>query len=342
MEQELAQVWEELLGVEPIGATDDFFDLGGHSLLAVRLLSVVEERLGMRLPLARFFEGPTVAGMAAALQREGGVSRSSPLVPLVASGSRLPFFCVHPLGGYVFCYRKLANALDADQPFYALQARGLEVDEEPHRSFADMVSFYVEAVREAQPNGPYLLGGWSYGAQVAFDMACALEAAGEEVSALVLIDGESFDRIDEADLLAEVQPHRMLTAIANQLAIPVDAAELERLGTDRAVACVAELAGPALTEAGVRRVLEVATANLAAGLGHVSRRYAGPIAVVRGSAEHRREQALGPDLGWAALSEGPITTHTVPGDHYAMLYEPNVAALARTLRGILLPANERR
>ncbi|MEA2691482.1 MAG: hypothetical protein QOJ16_869, partial [Acidobacteriota bacterium] len=163
----LAGLFSEVLGLPSgVGVTASFFDLGGHSLLAVRLMSGIKREFGRDLPLSCLFEAPTVERLAILLHAEGTAEAPwSPLVPLTArdaAAGRQPFFCIHPVGGSVFCYRELAAALGPGQPFLALQARGLSAGEPPFERIEEMAAAYVEAVRATQPAGPYLLGGWSF------------------------------------------------------------------------------------------------------------------------------------------------------------------------------------
>ena len=141
------------------------------------------------------------------------VSSSSPLVPIQPHGSERPFFCVHPVSGNVLCYRALARRLGAQQPFYALQARGLDDGQEPQTQVEAMAGDYLEAVRTVQSHGPYLLGGWSIGGLIALEMARQLQAQGEEVRLLALFDTkapnaeEESEVIDDASLLASFALH---------------------------------------------------------------------------------------------------------------------------------------
>ena len=169
-ELRLARLWEELLDVHPVGVTDNFFDLGGHSLLAVRLQLRVQEEFGPELPLAILFQESTIEALARRLRGPAPAAAWSPLVPIQVGGGEPPF-CVHPVGGHVGCYAPLARHLGSDQPFYGLQAAGLEGDQEPGDEVEAMAARYLAAVRAVQPHGPYRLGGWSFGGLVAFAMA---------------------------------------------------------------------------------------------------------------------------------------------------------------------------
>jgi pimeloyl-ACP methyl ester carboxylesterase len=227
VELRLAAIWEDLLGVTP-GARDSFFSLGGHSLLAVRLMSRIARDLGQQLPLSVLFQAPTLEGLAAVLRARGCTlaSSGSPLVTLAAGGAGAPFFCVHPIGGSVFCYLDLARRLGGGRPFYALEARGLQAGEEPGGSVEEMAGRYLAAVRAVQPVGPYLLGGWSFGALVALEMARRLEEQGERVALLALFD--------PTDLSADgPAPPDDELALLRVLALDLDGLAGERRGATR-------------------------------------------------------------------------------------------------------------
>lgn len=188
LELKLLRIWERVLAVGPIGIDDNFFELGGHSLLAVRLFTHIEKSFGRNLPLATLFQAPTVRLLAQVLRKEGWSAPWSSLVVLQNGGKRTPFFCVHAAGGNVLEYHPLARLVGPDQPFYGLQAQGLDGNQSPHTTIKDMAAHYIKEMREVQPEGPYLIGGRSSGGTVAFEMACQLAADGEQVGLLALLD----------------------------------------------------------------------------------------------------------------------------------------------------------
>ena len=181
-------LWEEVLSIRPIGVTDNFFELGGHSLLAVRLFALIDKRLGKKLPLAALFRGATVEGLANIVRQNCSPEAPSSLVPIQPRGNKRPLFLVHPAGGHVFPFVGLAQCLGPDQPCYGLQARGVDKSQEPHTRIEDMAACYIEAIRSVQSEGPYLLGGWSMGGEIAFEMAQQLHAQGQHVALLALLD----------------------------------------------------------------------------------------------------------------------------------------------------------
>jgi aspartate racemase len=188
IEERLAHLWEHVLSVPRIGIGDNFFELGGHSLLALRLMRRLEHDLGRNLPPAILFQAPTIEKLAAVLRNEEGAARWCSLVPIQPEGSKPPFFCVHGLGGHVLRFGALAHHLGNDRPFYGIQAYGLAGGNAPHTSVEEMAAHYVSEIRKMQPEGPYLLGGYSFGGAVAYEMARQLSTKNQPVAFLALLD----------------------------------------------------------------------------------------------------------------------------------------------------------
>lgn len=188
LDAQLIAIWEELIPTRPIGIRDNFFDLGGHSLLAVRLLALIEERLGERLSFGDLYEGATIEALTAVLldQQRAGAS-VTPLMAIHPSGTKQPLFFFHGdfAGGGFYC-RNLAREIGADRPFYAVHPHGLDGNEPP-RNIEDMVASRLAEIRSIQPHGPYHFGGYCNGALAAFETACQLSAAGEKVATLILL-----------------------------------------------------------------------------------------------------------------------------------------------------------
>ena len=185
---QVAHIWESAFGRSPIGVDEDFFELGGHSLLAVRLMHSVEQSFGQRLPITALLQAPTIGKMAALLQQKESSADWTSLVAMRMDGSNPPFFCVHGIGGTVLRFRELARLVGDDQPFYGLQAQGLDGKRPALNCVEDMAAHYAREIQIAQPVGPYYLGGYSFGGMVALEMAHRLKAAGHEVPLVVLLD----------------------------------------------------------------------------------------------------------------------------------------------------------
>jgi FkbH-like protein len=188
MEEQLCPLWENLLRVERIGIRDDFFELGGHSLLAVRLFAQVEKITGQKLPLVTLFQAPTIEQLASVLSQDGGARSRSLLVPMQPRGNKPPLFLVHGAGGDVLWgYANLVAYMEPDQPVYAIKSRG-QTGLEEFEHLEEMAACYVREARSLQPAGPYYLGGYCFGGNVAYEMARQLQAAGETVALVALLD----------------------------------------------------------------------------------------------------------------------------------------------------------
>jgi amino acid adenylation domain-containing protein len=336
VEERLVRIWEGLFKGRRVGVTDDFFELGGHSLLAMRLAARIRAEFGDDVPVTAVLRGRTVEALARRL-RERPEAGSS-LVALHQGGARRPFFCVHPVGGSAFPYVALARALGDGRPFYALEARGLTGNGPPHDRIEDMAAHYVDAIRSVQPDGPYLLGGWSMGGVIAFEMARRLHADGADVAMLTLLDaGRALEEPGAHN--GEQDRHALVGAFSRSLGLVPDRHapsldEIEAMDREQQLAYVleqgrrAELLPRSMDAADLRRHLDVFSANLAALRGYVPRPYTGPVTVLEAA---EPPDAAADGFAWDALAHGGIERDVVPGDHYSMLREPHVRHLARTL-----------
>ncbi|MET0397259.1 MAG: amino acid adenylation domain-containing protein [Longimicrobiaceae bacterium] len=338
VEAALAALWAEVLGVERVGVRDDFFELGGQSILATRLLARVRAELDADATVAELLGGATVEEMARRVAGRRSAVRP-PLVALQTFGGRAPLFLVHPAGGHVVCYRALAVHLAPEQPVYALQPRGVDGGEEPLRDLREMAAYYLEAVRAFRPEGPYRLGGWSFGGVVAWEMARRLAAAGEPPELLALIDtappggeGDSADRRDPA----EVVWHTVAGVAGWPAASRVDVERIRGLPLrEQVLAMIRGIDAPRLLPESradeVLALIAVRAANVRAQEGYRPGRYPGRLTYFRtAGSDHAAADAAGPAF-WSALADGGTTVHTVTGSHGSILQEPHVAAVAAAL-----------
>lgn len=201
LELELAPIWESVLGCHPIGIHDSFFDLGGHSLLAVKLMAKIQKKFGYDLPLSLLLQNDTIAKFANCLRKASSADTWSPLVAIQPLGNKPPLFCIPGAGGNVIYFQKLARHLGYDQPFYGLQAAGLSSSKTPHTTVEEMADYYIGAMKQVQPTGPYMICGHSLGGWVAFEMSQQLLKQGEQVAFVGIIDTPipNKDREDRSD-----------------------------------------------------------------------------------------------------------------------------------------------
>ena len=187
VEVQLTALWQQVLEVPKIGIHDNFFDLGGHSLKAAQLFFLLEQVYGRHLPLATLFQAPTITELASVLSREQWTPPWQSLIAIQPSGTAMPIFMVPGVGGNVLVFAQLAKLLGLDQPFYGLQARGLDGKETPFTSVPEMARHYIAEIRSVRPHGPYTVLGICTGGLIAYEMAQQLLEQGETAS-LVMMD----------------------------------------------------------------------------------------------------------------------------------------------------------
>ena len=340
LELQLAHIWEEVLGVRSVGVRDNFFELGGHSLLAIRLSSLIEKQLGKKLPLAAVFQGATVEHLASVLRQQATSGPQSSLVAIQPGGSKRPLFLVHPAGGHVFPYVHLTKFLGPDQPCYGLQARGLEDGQDPHTRIEDMAAYYLQALQTVQPTGPYLLGGWSMGGVVAFEMAQQLHAQGQRVALLALLDS----RIPTPDETFPEEDADAILLVERYFGISFGPREsLATLSKDEQLAFVlgqAKSAGLIPAELDVsqaRRFVELLRSDLRATQNYGLHHYPGRVTLFKAS-ETLAGTSPDPTFGWSEWASGGVEVHVVPGNHANLVYQPHVEVLGEKLTACLKDA----
>jgi len=341
LERQIAQIWQELLGVYQVGMYDNFFELGGNSLLATQVISRLRQALGNELTLQHLFESSTIAGIAKHIEvlRQGAQDDNtfSPLFPINPNGSKVPIFCVHPYSGMALCYIELAKLLGPEQPFYGLQALGLEKGQEPLTQVEDMANLYLPAIRQVQQKGPYILLGWSYGGYVALQMANELTAQGEQIAFLGLLDAWAPSELPDDDLLEEI----IVPLFGGNISLP--AKEFQKLTSNEQALLILKqarqdnLLPPDFELDDIKRFLEVLSLNLKAIREYSPPPYPGAMTLFRaekGSLGLSQEvfAAMEPTLGWAKKNVGQVEVETVPGYHEYMVYKPNVTTLAQKLQ----------
>ncbi len=344
----LVAVWERLLGISGIGIDDDFFDLGGHSLLALRMLAEVKKTYGVALTLGDLVETNSVAKLSQlvpdiAEQRSEGSAipaaskRWTPIVPLKRTGRKKPWFCVAGMGGNPVHLRTLCRFIDKERPVFGLRHRGADGTGEPYASVEEMAADYVAAIREIDPEGPYLLGGYSGGGTAAIAMANLLaRQAGTPVASVILLDSFRPNARRALDLKDRLEVHRQSLAEEGYRYV------LRRLA-QRADLVARKLRQ---TRAPEREptLFERAAANWRA----IETKYEPPPVAVDGCLFRVRPADLAEAKaydqryeGWSDIITGQFEEFIVPGTHVTMCEEPNVRILARKLCRALDAADHR-
>ncbi|MEA2754487.1 MAG: hypothetical protein QOJ54_776, partial [Aliidongia sp.] len=352
-ERRLAIIWRAVLNLEAIDKAADFFELGGHSLAAARLLMRVEEEFGRKISLANLFKAPTLEAMARLLKQTDLRQHDfRQVVRLQTTGRKLPIIGINNTG----LYFTLSKHLGANQPFTALQLfdPSFSRDRMPD-NFETVAEQYLALIREVQPVGPYALLGWCVGGALAYEVARQLEAAGETVALLAMIDtwapqyiadlgpvrGRLADYAYRWHLIlqdwrrARLDPGGLGRFMRNRTFIRRIG---QRLGwQDSPASGGADAPGQYVTSDGYDRwlleYLERMVKNYRPG------RYDGKITICR-SEEEPHGLFLDKKLGWQRYSGQDVELVTIPGDHFSIFAEPGVDQLARQIASRLTIVEE--
>ncbi len=330
LEQQLVEIWENLLNVRPIGVADNFFDIGGHSIVAVRLMSQIYQRYGERLPLATLLHEATVEHLAGLLRRQMEPEPWSALVPIKPAGVKRPFFCVHAGGGNVLSYHEMGRRFDADRPLYGLQAVGFDGKQAPLTTVEAMAELYVREIRKCQPEGPYAIGGWCQGGRIAAEMALQLQAQGQRVAFLALFDTAA--KNDTPVLLVE---NDVDTLLLWRPALTELAATVQHLDPEQRFVYLVEQAhqqgivSDQLDLEQIRALLRLLWAMRESERIYQTRPYPGRIALFRAT-ERPAGQPL--DLDWDEFAQEGVELIFIPGNHLTIITDDgNVGILAERL-----------
>lgn len=347
IEKELFQIWTTLFENPSMSVQDNFFELGGHSLLAVQLIYAIYERFKIKIPLGKIFEMPTIERLAQFLQKNPLKITTSPIVILGQKGDKQPLFMIHPIGGQVFCYLPLANALGTSWPCYGLQQ---DSTGEKIVSLETLAAQYIKLIKNIQPNGPYHLCGWSLGGVIAHEMVYQLEKGGEKIAYLGLIDSyvpnelktethltmTSSEMIEDfaADLggrygvTFKLQLSPQENDLTQQLRVLMQEAKEKNI--------ISQLFS--LEE--LQRLFTLWKNNLIAASQHQCKVVRSPVILYSSSEEwidgKLQNKAIDQhEKMWKGYTLGGINTHAIPGHHYSMLVMPHLSVLLECMKNYL-------
>jgi thioesterase domain-containing protein/acyl carrier protein len=340
LESRLAKIWEEVLQISRVGVEDHFFDLGGHSLLAVRLVARIEKVFGRKIPVAAIFQSPAVAQLANVLREKASQPSASSLVEIQPKGSKSPLFFVHGVGGGMFWgYTNLSKHLGTEQPLFAFKSRGMDGLKE-FGAIEEMAAQYVADLRAFQPHGPYQIGGYCFGGNVAYEMARQLREQGETISLLALINCAPPNSSYAHFKFSPVSCFKFLKNLGCwagyfwHMSSPQrrDAFVWKTKGLKKRLG---RLFKPSKID--VEEIVDLAAqpedrrqlwqAHVRALIAHRTKPYAGKVTLFR-TRGHPMVCSFDDEFGWREFAGGGVIVKMIPGAHESALDEPHVQILA--------------
>jgi amino acid adenylation domain-containing protein len=343
----LLPIWQRVLDIRKIGPDDEFFTLGGHSIAAAQLFALIERELGYVAPLAMLYDASTPRLLAKSLSRGDKMDDWRPLVAINRCGDRPPLFLVHAAEGNVLLYRSLAAHLGIDQPVFGLQSAGLDGRFPIDARFENVARRYVDEIREIQPHGPYMLGGYCLGGTIALEMAQQLIALGETVGLVAMIEDFNIrsirwplslrDRMVNRLFLNPYFHLRNLLAAEGGGKLDFFAEKLRvalrrvRVSHEVGVAGLRHRflpkTGPAVPQARLSDIYDEALSN------YDIRPYPGELTLFM---PDRHLAGFGDRLGgWGEVAQGGVRLYSLPFSPRGSLIEPYVEELASNLRECL-------
>ncbi len=366
-EQTLVKLWLDLLNLEEIGVTDNYFDLGGTSLLAVEFFAKVEQEFGQKLPLTTLVEQPTIEAFARYLNQADNpadqLSSIDSLVLLEVGNAEPPLFLVHDGDGETLLYRNLAKRLYPRRPVYGVQPLRGAGCPMIHTRITDMATYYVQQIRKLQPEGPYLLGGMCAGGIIAFEMACQLQEQGQTVAMVALMDAADIQTSEKVGHITNQRLNRFTRSLEQKQdllwyqhfiqissTVLTKTSNLVRYEIYKRFETICDHLQCALLRYYLDRNLMVPkflygmsfrTLYIFAEKDYIPKTtYQGELMLLRamsgeGDDEPYIEKYADPLLGWEKRTTAEVKVYDVSGGHASMLQEPYVEDLAQNVNAYI-------
>ncbi|NJO81279.1 MAG: amino acid adenylation domain-containing protein [Blastochloris sp.] len=336
-EQTLALIWADILEVDRIGIYDNFFTLGGNSLLVIQLQGRIHSKFDRLIPIIKLMRSTTIEHVAAMLSVDQDIQSWPIAVPLNEAGSLPPLFLVSPGAWYATQYYQLSDYLGEDQPVYVLQPPDPSWEQEPYPSMEEIAQAYVTTLQTIQPEGPYYLGGWSFGGGVALEIAQQLLQQDQSVELITVID--TFFTVDLKPY-DSIDVFQMYTRL---LDVEIDFDYMRTLSyANQLTYYINQIIDPTTTEVEIeqiRRVFNTMRATSFAGEQYRPQKYDGRILFFRATQPDEDRPDVDPVKRWSQLCDS-LEVHDLDGRHQDILADPHVKELAKKLKKALRDAKD--
>lgn len=338
-EEIVAEIWSNVLGIQNLNLSDDFFESGGHSLLAVKVMVEIEKKTGERLPLATLFNNSTIEKLALQLAADKK-NEWDTIVPIKTGGTKPPLYLVHGSGLNLLMFKPASLHFSNDQPLYGIQAIGIAKKVDVPDSLEEIAAYHIKELLMVNPEGPYNLAGYSYGGFIAFEIARQLIAMGKKVGLLGMIDTNASALLqpkgNAARLVKKVtrQFYKVPFFVNSFIKYPKESLQYQQLVFKRKFANLKpaetniKVDAYTLYEQKIRDKYNYLTNNY-----HLQPL---DVAITLFRVEKRLyfldDQKY---LGWDKIARKGVKIYTTPGDHKTFLEPPNDEKFARVIQNAI-------
>ncbi|MDN3667354.1 amino acid adenylation domain-containing protein [Algibacter miyuki] len=347
-EQIVTTIWKACLNREQIDICSNFFELGGHSLIAIKVMVSLEKETGKNLPLSSLLEYPTIEKLAEFVDSNTEIEQWNCLTPIKPEGNKDPLYVIHGADHNVLIFETLARNLDKEQPVYALQAKGLYANDEPHDSITAMAEHYISEIVQANPKGPYAIAGYSFGGIIAYEMARILKTQNRKVKTLIMLDSYVYPNyyfknpIKKKMALCAYKAGNLLFFIRKMLSdrenfyrrIDIVKGCFNRVFLRFNLGNKEEQKGSRPWPEALDRKHKIAVDN------HYMKPDDIEIDLLKVEVDDVFYAHDTKNLGWEPLAKGGINRHMIPGNHMNMFKHPNEKKLGYVLQAVLDGCNE--
>jgi amino acid adenylation domain-containing protein len=343
LERRIAAAWQKVLNIPAVSIHDNFFNLGGQSLMAVELITEMRKNIDRELPVNILYKYPTIAQLHAFLMQDGETKKWKSLVAVKPLGNKVPMYIVHGDGLSLSNFHNLADYVDKDQPVFSLQPVGLNGSDEPLENIADIARHYVSEMVEHNPDGPYALGGYSFGGYIAIEMKKHLEAMGKKVKMLAIFDTNAENVIYKTDWVKALpkrikrQVPKFLFIAKSMFTSPMPTIRYQYTVLSKKFVDLCYTLGikekPELI--GINKhISKIDETHLRAFRSYQLTPFDDKIHLFKAKSRVYFVDDF-EYLGWTNYARGGVAVYEVPGDHRTMFERPNVSELARLLQNAL-------
>ena len=327
-ENKLLQIWKECMGLTELDINGNFFELGGHSLVAVQILSRFRKVAGQEFQLSILFKYPTIKALAKFADTVQQEYNYKYLVPIKPAGSKNPLYIVHGDGLNVLNFNLLASAIDKEQPVFGLQAIGLDGKEEPSDNLVEIARCYMREIIQHNPEGPYILAGYSSGGYVAMEIRKQMVDLGRDVQMLIILDtdAEKTEYKDWFSLLPKKARRHFPKFIQSYVT-----QSIQNMLKGKSPQLLTKRGGETDSKDFYSLIKKIKRKHLVAFRNYKLEPFEGKIYLYKAMISVHYVD-YGKFLGWERYARRGVELFNVPGDHFSMLLPPYVSDFATILQ----------